>query len=96
MYHDKKIVRCEAERDGKILSDHKQDGNDEVHRLYISEQKEGTSKQLRIKPKVQVGRSTTIGVQYYCSSAKYHDKHPGSSGNRWLHQHCTMCISLVA
>ena len=30
---DKKIVRHEPGRDGKILSDHRQDGNDEVHRL---------------------------------------------------------------
>ena len=30
---DKKIVRREPWRDGKILSDHRQDGNDEVHRL---------------------------------------------------------------
>ena len=28
-----KIVRREPGRDGKILSDHRQDGNDEVHRL---------------------------------------------------------------
>ena len=30
---DKKNVRREPGRDGKILSDHRQDGNDEVHRL---------------------------------------------------------------
>ena len=30
----KKIVRREPGRDGRILSDHRQDGNDEVHRLY--------------------------------------------------------------
>ena len=28
-----KIVRREPGRDGKILSDHRQDGNDEVYRL---------------------------------------------------------------
>ena len=30
---DKKNVRREPGKDGKILSDHRQDGNDEVHRL---------------------------------------------------------------
>ena len=30
-----KIVRRELGRDGKILSDHRQDGNDEVHRLSV-------------------------------------------------------------
>ena len=33
LHRDKKIVRREPGRDGKILSDHRQDGNDEVHRL---------------------------------------------------------------
>ena len=33
LYRDKKTVRCEPGRDGKILSDHRQDGNDEVNRL---------------------------------------------------------------
>ena len=33
LHRDKKIVRCEPGRDGKILSDHRQDGNEEVHRL---------------------------------------------------------------
>ena len=32
---NKKIVRREPRRDGKILSDHRQDGNDEVHRLKV-------------------------------------------------------------
>ena len=35
LHRDKKIVRREPGRDGKILSDHRQDGNDEVHRLYV-------------------------------------------------------------
>ena len=35
LHRDKKNVRCEPGRDGKILSDHRQDGNDEVHRLYL-------------------------------------------------------------
>ena len=30
---DEKITRREPGRDGKILCDHRQDGNDEVHRL---------------------------------------------------------------
>ena len=34
LHRDKKIVRREPGRDGKILSDHKQDGNDEAHRLF--------------------------------------------------------------
>ena len=29
LHRDKKIVRREPGRDGKILSDHRQDGNDE-------------------------------------------------------------------
>ena len=33
LHRDKKIVRREPRGDGKILSDHRQDGNDEVHRL---------------------------------------------------------------
>ena len=33
LHRDKEIVRREPGRDGKILSDHRQDGNDEVHRL---------------------------------------------------------------
>ena len=34
LHRDKKIVRREPGRDGKnLLSDHRQDGNDEVHRL---------------------------------------------------------------
>ena len=35
LHRDKEIVRREPGRDGKILSDHRQDGNDEVHRLYV-------------------------------------------------------------
>ena len=35
LHRDKKIVRREPGRDGKILSDHRQDGNDEVHRLQV-------------------------------------------------------------
>ena len=33
LHRDKKIERREPGRDGKILCDHRQDGNDEVHRL---------------------------------------------------------------
>ena len=33
MHRDKKIVRREPGRDGKILCDHRQGGNDEVPRL---------------------------------------------------------------
>ena len=33
LHRDKKIVRREPGRDEKILSDRRQDGNDEVHRL---------------------------------------------------------------
>ena len=33
LHRDKKIVMREPRRDGKTLSDHRQDGNDEVHRL---------------------------------------------------------------
>ena len=35
LHRDKKIVRREPGRDGKILSGHRQDGNDEVHRLEV-------------------------------------------------------------
>ena len=33
LHRDKKNVRREPGRDGKILSDHRQDGNDDVQRL---------------------------------------------------------------
>ena len=33
LHRDKKTVRREPGRDGKIFCDHRQDGNDEVHRL---------------------------------------------------------------
>ena len=33
LHRDKKVVRREPRRDGKIICDHRQDGNDEVHRL---------------------------------------------------------------
>ena len=33
LHRDNKIVRREPGRDGKILCDHRQDGNYEVHRL---------------------------------------------------------------
>ena len=35
LHRDKKIVRREPGRDGKILSDHRQDSNDELHRLEV-------------------------------------------------------------
>ena len=35
LHRDKIIVRREPGRDRKIYSDHRQDGNDEVHRLYV-------------------------------------------------------------
>ena len=35
LHRDKTIVRREPGRDGKILCDHRQDGNDEIHRLYV-------------------------------------------------------------
>ena len=35
LHRDKKFVRREPGRDGKILCDHRQDGNDEVHRLQV-------------------------------------------------------------
>ena len=33
LHRDKKHVKRVSGRDGKILGDHRQDGNDEVHRL---------------------------------------------------------------
>ena len=48
LHRDKKNVRREPGRDGKILSDHRQDGNDEVHRLYgVSEIKEKKKKKKK-------------------------------------------------
>ena len=35
LHRDKKTVRRDPERDGKIFSDHRQDGDDEVHRLSV-------------------------------------------------------------
>ena len=40
LHRDEKIARREPGRDGKILSDHRQDGNDEVGPSAISEIKE--------------------------------------------------------
>ena len=42
LHRDKKIVRREPGRDGKILCDHRQDGNNEVHRQ-MKEKKEKKS-----------------------------------------------------
>ena len=36
LHRDTKFVRREPGRDGKILSDHRQDGNVEAHRLYVA------------------------------------------------------------
>ena len=44
LHRDKKIVRREPGRDGKILCDHRQDGNDEVHRLEVRRKKKGKKK----------------------------------------------------
>ena len=40
LHRDKKIVRREPARDGQILSNRRQDGNDEVHRLEVRFEKE--------------------------------------------------------
>ena len=49
LHRDKKIVRREPGRDGKILCDLRQDGNDEVHRLYqVSEMKEKKKKKVLV------------------------------------------------
>ena len=44
LHRDKQIVRREPGRDGKILCDHRQDGNDEVHRLYVRRKKKEKEK----------------------------------------------------
>ena len=44
----KKNVRREPERDGKILGDHRQDGSDEVHRLYVRLKKKEEKKVLLV------------------------------------------------
>ena len=41
LHRDKKIVRREPGRDGKILSDHRQDGNG-AHRLLKKKSKSGS------------------------------------------------------
>ena len=43
LHRDKKIVRREPGRDGKILCDHRQDGNDEDHRHIYSICRPGSS-----------------------------------------------------
>ena len=47
LHRDKKIIRREPGRDGKILSDHRQDGKDEVHRLQVRSKKK--KKKVRSK-----------------------------------------------
>ena len=46
LHRDKKIVRREPGRDGKILCDHRQDGNDEVHRLKVRLKKKKKKKKV--------------------------------------------------
>ena len=48
LHRDKKIVRREPVRDGKILCDHGQDGNDEVHRLYVRLKKKKEGKKANV------------------------------------------------
>ena len=48
LHRDKKIVRREPGRDGKILSGHRQDGNDEVHRLEVRLKKKKKKKTDRL------------------------------------------------
>ena len=43
LHRDKKIVRREPGRDGKILCDHRQDGNDEVQKPVDPGSSVGTS-----------------------------------------------------
>ena len=51
LHRDKNIVRREPGRDGKILSYHGQDSNDEVHRLYRELRKRKERKKPVIPPK---------------------------------------------
>ena len=49
LHRDKNIVRREQGRDGKILCDHRQDGNDEVHRLQVRLKKKEKRKKKKEK-----------------------------------------------
>ena len=54
--HRDKIVRREPGRDGKILSDHRHEGNDEVHRLQVRLKKKQNKKGSSIfRPVAVVG-----------------------------------------
>ena len=66
LHHDKKIVRREPGRDGNILiSDHRQDGNDEVHRLQVrSKKKKEKRKRLLVCTVEMVIRQFSI-IKYF-------------------------------
>ena len=54
LHRDKKIGRREPGRDGKILCDRRQDGNDEVHRLKV---------RLKKKRKKKLSNSYAMGSE---------------------------------
>ena len=58
LHRDKKIVRRESGRDWKVLNDHKQDGNDEVHRLQVRLKKKNEKSPLL--------RPVVASRQLYC------------------------------
>ena len=49
LQRDKNTVRREPGRDGKILSDHRQDSNDEVHRLLVRLKKKKKKKKVSVR-----------------------------------------------
>ena len=57
---DKKIVRREPGRDGKILCDHRQDGNDEVHRLKVRLKKKERKKCTPVQVMGQMANIPTL------------------------------------
>ena len=57
----KKIVRREPGGDGRILSDHRQDGNDEVHRLKVRLKKKKKKYEVPYRTKYYSVFSVLVG-----------------------------------
>ena len=66
LHRDKKIVRRETGRDGKILSDHRQDGNDEVHRLKVRFKK----KKKKKRPVASTVSTMRVRTRGSCTTAR--------------------------
>ena len=65
LHRDKKNVRREPGRDGKILSDHRQDGNDEVHRVMMRSIGYKWGKKTKTKKKHGVLQRTAVSTEVW-------------------------------